>query len=115
MSYGTSARVDRGGGKGGFMSEVEKRDGGVGARVLEGGGRGGDRGGGDLVASPNEDEGYYCPECENTGRFIRLSTPMALKEEIDAQGRVIANLGYVADAEPDPEIRCGRCDQVITE
>lgn len=96
------------------MSEVEKQGGGVGARVLEGGGRGGDRGGG-AVASPNEDEGYYCPECENTERFIRLSTPMALKEEIDSQGRVVANLGYVADAEPDPEIRCGHCDEVITD
>lgn len=67
------------------------------------------------AAKGTESGGYECPECGNTERFIRYSDPVILKEEIDGRGRVLKDLGHVPDAEPDPEVRCARCEEIVAE
>lgn len=58
---------------------------------------------------------YECPDCGNTERFIRYRDPVIVKEEIDGAGRVLKDLGHVPDAEPDPEVRCASCDEIVAE
>lgn len=70
---------------------------------------------GETATKPAGGRGYECPGCGNTERFIRYRDPVIRKEEIDGTGRVLKSFGDVPDAEPDPEVRCAECDEVVAE